>query len=151
MLVNRDFVWRNMKFRQTKLQKWISHTKGCKSWFCHMKRQQIWCQKKDKPRCRVHPIICCTTETVDMLVIAIFEYITVYNHTRTSKQKFPFVSEAKEGYLSIPTMSYSCMDISGLRHTKSLTKVVPSYKITGFHITAPILERNNRVIDHFNG
>ena len=35
-LVNRDFVRRDRLFRQTKLQKWISHTKGCKSWFHRM-------------------------------------------------------------------------------------------------------------------
>jgi len=29
------------------------------------------------------------------------------------------------------------MDISRLRHTKSLIKVVLSYEVTGFHITAP--------------
>ena len=66
-----------------------------------------------------------------------FKYIIVYNYTRTSKQKFPFVSEAKEGYLST-AMSYSCMDVSRLHHTKSLTKVVPSYEVAGFHKTAPI-------------
>ena len=52
-----------------------------------------------------------TTEPIDRFDCALFKYITVYNYTRTSKQKFPFVLEAKEGYLSTPTMSYSCMDI----------------------------------------
>ena len=50
-----------------------------------------------------------STEPIDRLDCALFKYIIV---TRTSKQKFPFVLEAKEGYLSTPTMSYSCMDIS---------------------------------------
>ena len=68
--------------------------------------------------------------------------MVVYNYTRTSKQKFPFVSEAKKGYLSTPTTSYSCMNIARLRHTKSLTKVVPSYEVAGFHITAPFPIQN---------
>ena len=73
-----------------------------------------------------------------MLLIALFKYILVYKYSCTSKQKFPFMSEAKEGYLSTPMMSYSCMDIARLRHTKSLTKVVPSNEVAGFHITAPM-------------
>ena len=79
-----------------------------------------------------------TAEHIDVLVNAFFKYIFVYNNTRTSKQKFLFMLEAKEGYLSTPTMSYSCMHIARLRHTKSLSKVVPSYEVAGFHITAPI-------------
>jgi hypothetical protein len=55
------------------------------------------------------------------------------------KTKIPFVSEAKEEYLFTPTMSYSCMYISWLCHTKSPTKVVLSYEVAGFHITAPFL------------
>ena len=53
-----------------------------------------------------------TTEPINIFDCALFKFITVYNYTRTSKQKFPFVSDAKEGYLATPTMSYSCMDIS---------------------------------------
>jgi hypothetical protein len=30
------------------------------------------------------------------------------------------------------------MNVSSLRHTKSLTKVVPSYEVAGLHITAPM-------------
>jgi len=40
-LANCDYIGRNDMFHQTKLQKWISHTKGCKSYFCHTKGQQI--------------------------------------------------------------------------------------------------------------
>ena len=47
--------------------------------------------------------------------------------------------KAKEGYLSTPYSSYSCMNISQLCHTKPLTKVIPSYEVAGLHITAPIL------------
>jgi hypothetical protein len=65
----------------------------------------------------------------------------VYNFTSTSKQKIPFVSKAKEGYLSTPPLLYSYMNISRLRHTKSLTKVIPSYEVDGLHITAPYLEQ----------
>ena len=37
-----------------------------------------------------------TTEPVDRKVNGRFKFIIVFNYTRTSKQKFPFVSEAKE-------------------------------------------------------
>ena len=68
-----------------------------------------------------------------------FKYIFVYHFTSTSIQKYPFVLEAKEGYLSNPPSSYSCMNILRLRHTKSLNKVILSYEVAGLHITAPIL------------
>jgi hypothetical protein len=94
---------------------------------------------------RVRHITYYTAKPFDVSIHTFFKYIIVYNYIRTSKQKFPFVSEAKEGYLSTQTMSYSCMDIARLCHTKSLTKVVPSYEVAGFHITAPFLP------DHSHG
>ena len=70
---------------------------------------------------------------------ALLKFKIVHIYTGTSKQKLPFVLEAKEGFLSTPPMSYSCMNISQLHHTKSLTKVVPSYEVPGLHITAPFI------------
>ena len=47
-----------------------------------------------------------TAERIDMFANTIFNFMSVYIYTSTSKQKFPFVSEAKEGYLSTPPMLY---------------------------------------------
>ena len=46
----------------------------------------------------VHFMYIYTAEPVDKSVYTLFKHTIVYNYTRTSKQKFPFVSEAKEGY-----------------------------------------------------
>ena len=51
------------------------------------------------------------------------------------------MSEAIEGYLSTPPLSYSCMNILRLCHTKSLKNVILSYEVTGLHITAPLVKR----------
>ena len=45
-LANHDYVGRNVMFCQTKLQKWISHTKGYKNWFRHTKRPHTEDKKK---------------------------------------------------------------------------------------------------------
>jgi len=85
-----------------------------------------------------HPITLQSLSTCQLTLF--FKYIIICNFTRTSKQQFPFMLEAKGGYLSTPPMLYSCMDNSPLHHTKSLAKVVPWYEVTGFHITAPFIE-----------
>jgi hypothetical protein len=64
-----------------------------------------------------------TPERIDMFDATPFKFINVNFYTSKSKQKFLFVLEAKEGYLSTPPMLYSCMNISLF---ESLTKVVPS-------------------------
>ena len=61
---------------------------------------------------RVHSMTPHTAETIDMLLRALLKYIIVYTAKSTPKQKFPFVLEAKEGYLSTPPTSCSCMHIS---------------------------------------
>jgi len=78
-----------------------------------------------------------------MLDYTIFKFKYVYIYTSTSKQNVPFVSKAKEGYLSTPHMLYSCMYILGLLLMKSVTKVVPSYDIPGLNITAHFMPYNH--------
>ena len=140
MLANRDFVRQNMMFHQTKTQKGRSHTKGHKSWFQHTKgHPKRYIRDGTNPLSRVCHMTWHTTEPINFCAMAIFTFIIVYSYTSISKQKFPFVSEAKEGYLSTPLMSCSCIHISPLHHTKSLTNVVPSYEVPGLHITPPFI------------
>ena len=117
-----------MDITYKRLQKLISSFKRATKLICKQGTEQ-WS--------RVHPMIGHRAELFEILASTSLKYIIVYNYTSTSKQKFLFVSEAKEGYLSTPPMLYSCMNISQLRHTKSLTKV-QSYKVPGLHTTPPI-------------
>ena len=81
-----------------------------------------------------------STEPINMSTKAFFTFINVYSYLSISKQKFSFMSEAKAGYLLTPQMSYSCMNISQLCNTKSLTKLALSYEVSGLDIiTAPII------------
>ena len=125
------FVRQNLKngYHIKKLQNLISSYETATNW---------WQKVGDELWTRLWPLTRYTAKPIDVLVCAFFNIKFFKNYTRTSKQKFPFMLEAKKGYLSTPTMSYSCMHIAQFRHTKSLTKVVPSYKVAGFHITAPL-------------
>ena len=113
MLANQDYVRQNITFCQTKrdvssdktarleipykwLQKLILLTKLHPNWYKNKKSTQ----GPELPSCSILPLSLSTC-----IVVFFLNY-------STSKQKFPFVSEAKEGYLSTPPMSYSCMNIS---------------------------------------
>jgi len=69
-------------------------------------------EREPEPWSRVHPMTHHTAKLINQFDDALFKYLNVYTYASTSKQKFPFVSEAKEGYLSTPPLSYSCMNIS---------------------------------------
>jgi hypothetical protein len=69
-------------------------------------------KEETEPLSRVCLMITLTTEPVDVTRRLSFTFINVYSYSSISKQKFSFMSEAKEGYLSTPPMLYSCMNIS---------------------------------------
>ncbi len=143
-----DFPYKCLLITMASDKTWCFVKRNCKSGYHIQNVAKAWFVirevRNDQPKIRielwyeVHPTTWHITSLLACQPSLFLKYIICYNYTHTSKQKFPFVLEAKEGYLSIPTMSYSWMDIARLRNTKSQTKVVPSCKVTGFHITAPL-------------
>jgi hypothetical protein len=80
-------------FCHTKLRRWISHAKGCKRSFCHMKRQQVWCQKEGtEPSSKVKPMNCRTAERVNKLFIITQVHENKNSHLCWKQMKDTFYS-----------------------------------------------------------
>jgi len=85
-LANRGFVWRNMIFHQTKLQKWITHTTSCKSWIHRVKVRWAPDQKEGALlRLSINTRVYVTADPINNTGGSPDKYVILYNYARISR------------------------------------------------------------------